>query len=477
MATCLFTNVELGPETIEEHTIPRSMGGRLLSRTVSSDEFNNACGSFCDERLQKAYAFILSRLAPLLPSASQPGLLPAVSGGMPQGLVIEPGGILARKGVSVLERDEKTGRPKAILGPDEKTLRRMAKQSGMPESAAISMVPLTKSDVLTIHLPVFAPEMELAAVKCLLLTFDHLLRDRADRFTRSESLKRTRDAIRNSVKQKQVEGDLLDQVSLGLQLEKLPLYVSLRNEMKVAQTPFEHYMFAAGNAAQRCIDVVWMILGFEPFGFRVSRKYDGPDFCVGFVNPIIKGNGASAAIELSPQDDLLCRPTKRRAFHPGGDEAAIYKNLEHVLFEVMPLRAEAFDRAVYVVNTHPGCDAWVIERFRHLRLQHQGESALGLFEQRLWDLYPHRHTNSEFKTTIKQALQMNGALTLCDGDSATLDSIDKGKAWKDWLRLYRAALEELVRSNGLPGGGFWQDVEVLNNADTWRALGVKNSAP
>jgi hypothetical protein len=336
---------------------------------------------------------------------------------MPHGLVIEPGGIPARKGISVFERDEKSGRPKSILGPDEKSLRQMAKLSGMSESAAISMVPLSKSNVFTTHLPVFAPEIELAAVKCLLLTFDHLLHDRRGRFTRSESLKCTRDAIRNSVKQKQVERDLLDQVSLGIQIEKIPLYVSLRNEMKVAQTPFEHYMLAAGNAAQRCIDAVWMILGFEPFGFRVSRKFYGPDFCIGFVNPIIKGNGASAAIELGPQDDLLCRPTKRRSFHPGGDEAAIRKSLEHVLSEIIPLRAGAFDKAVYVVNTHPSCDDWVIERLRQLRLHHQGKSIIGLFEQRLWDLYPHRHTNSEFKTAIQQALQMHGALTLCDGGS------------------------------------------------------------
>ena len=58
-ATCLFTGAELGPDTREEHAIQRFMGGRLVSREITSSEFNNNCGSFCDDAMRASYGCLL----------------------------------------------------------------------------------------------------------------------------------------------------------------------------------------------------------------------------------------------------------------------------------------------------------------------------------------------------------------------------------------------------------------------------------
>ena len=314
------------------------MGGRIVSRAVSSNDFNNKCGSYCDDQLRKVYAILLSRLAPLLPSASQPGLLPAIASDAPLGLAIGPGGILERSKIFVLEKDSETGKPKTVLGPDEASLRRFAMRAKMPVTAKFATAPLTQKDIVTTHLPFFSPEIELAALKSVMLSFDCLLQDLPERFTRADCLRSTREAVRQSIESQRVQGEILDANSFGIQLEKLPLYAALREMMNVEETPFEHYMLAAGNLAQRCIDAVWVVFGFEPFGFRLCDRYDGPDFCYGLVNPILKGQTASGAIELRSLDELLCRRTNRRtlqkAAHGPIDQSAALKLSEQAVAEV-----------------------------------------------------------------------------------------------------------------------------------------------
>ena len=64
MPTCLFTNTELSAATREEHTIQRSLGGRIRSREVSSDRFNEECGGLIDTYIRDAYADRMAILGP-----------------------------------------------------------------------------------------------------------------------------------------------------------------------------------------------------------------------------------------------------------------------------------------------------------------------------------------------------------------------------------------------------------------------------
>ena len=467
--TCLFTGARLGPDTIIEHTIQRCLGGRILSNEVSSTEFNNRCGSFCDDALSSAYGFLLNRLAPLLPSASQPGAIKAISSTAPDGLVIEPGGILARRGTVVVERYP-NGHPKTVHGPDEASMRKFAKRAKMPDNVTVISVPLTDDNVLTTHLRVISPELELAALKSLLLSFDCVMSRDPDRFTRSRHLHGVRSMIQKSVEQKLVNGDVLIKHSLGIQLEKLAFYATLRDRMPFEKTPFEHFMLVAGNLPARCIDAVWVVFGFEPFGFRLCDSYDGPDFCLGLVNPVLKGRSASEVVVLDPQDELLCRPTNRRSFHPQQDTSDLLATATDVVNEIAALRAKAFDRSVFYVHMLPEGEEWLVGRLQHLQSTDGHACMVDLLAARLCSLYPQHESTPEFKTNVTGFLTRRLHECPDDMQTETFEQVESQKTWPRWLCVLRPTLEDLVEVYGMPGGGFFCDGRISNDAETWKKL-------
>jgi hypothetical protein len=465
-ATCLFTGAELGPDTREEHAIQRFMGGRLVSREITSSEFNNNCGSFCDDAMRASYGMLLTRLAPLFPSASQIGGIQADSSDASKCLFIEPGGILTMRGLAVLERDEATRRPKTVVGPDEASVRRFAKQAQMSDTAPITRVELTDDDVVSIRLPLISPEFELAALKSLLLSFDFLMRQHANRFTRSQYLAEVRSFVRTSIDEKRIHGDLLNPISLGIQLEKRPLYEALRCKMQFANTPFEHFMLVAGNFPQRCIDGVWVVFGFEPIGFRLCDSYDGDDFCYGLVNPVVKGHSASGLIELPLQDDLLCRPTNRRSFQRAGSspacQALLMATAEQMASEIAAQRAHTCDKAIYCVHKRLESEKWLIERLRDLHNSVKSASMFELVEARLLNLYPHHQSTCGFKSAVRHAVDRQ--LSKYYEKLQTITDVESSMLWSYWLDKLRLALDELVGIYGLPGGGYFCDVEIRTDA-------------
>ncbi len=122
--TCLFTGEPLNEDTLVEHAIPRSMGGRLESKIVSSSSFNNQCSQW-DNKLKLLYEPFLNVLSPLLPREAQPGEMKIEVPGEPPGLVLEKG-IMQRKGVNVTERDE-SGHPVKAYGKDIQSLQNIQK--------------------------------------------------------------------------------------------------------------------------------------------------------------------------------------------------------------------------------------------------------------------------------------------------------------------------------------------------------------
>ena len=96
MATCLFSGECLTPTTKVEHTIPRSVAGRITSRNVSCDSFNELCGQRYDPFLARRYVQLMNVLSPLLSSKHQTGQLAVDAPGEPSGLVLE-GGAITRK--------------------------------------------------------------------------------------------------------------------------------------------------------------------------------------------------------------------------------------------------------------------------------------------------------------------------------------------------------------------------------------------
>ena len=387
---------------------------------------------------------------------------------MTSGLVIEPGGVIGLRGNQVLKRDE-DGRPKQILGKDEASVKKLAEQSGMSTEGTVKWIPLTASNVVTTHQPVLSGEFEVAALRSILLTFDYLLDSDESSFIRGDSLSKVRDLVRSSIEQQNIDGILLRDHSLGVQLEKVNLYNDLRDRFGIARTPFEHYMLIAGNQAQRCIDAVWIVYGFEPHGFRLSYEHTGESFCMGFVNPVLRGGSPSPVIELSPIDDLLCKLTKRRTFHsrPITEEEII-----EIVREIGEVRAAAYNKSVLLLNTSKLAEPWLVDQ---LKGGSENQSSGLFFEKllsRLRNIFPDCIGQNDFasdtKATLSKRLAESGVTDL----SKTMKDVSKERKISLWVDAYCTAVISVSQKYGDPGGGFICDPEISNDATTWRNLGV-----
>lgn len=465
---CLFTGQELNSQTRNEHAIPESMGGRIKSRRVCSSEFNNQSGSFCDTSLGQAYRLIQLKLAPLLPSFCQPPNATAISSDMLNGMVIEPGGVVGLSGNQVLERDD-AGRPKKVIGPNEASLKKIAEQTGMCTEGNTKWVPVTGSNVTTTRLPILSGVFEVAALRSILLTFDCLFNSDESSFVRGNSLRKIRDLVRSSIESKNVDGILLRDHSLGIQLEKLHLYEELRDRFDIERTPFEHYMLIAGNQSQHCIDAVWVVYGFEPHGFRLSYEYAGESFCMGFVNPVLKGGSPSPAIELSPIDDLLCKPTKRRTFQ---SVPITEDEIADIVSEIEVVRSSAYNKSVLLLNTSKLAEPWLLERLKDSSKNQPPYSFVDRLLSRLRSIFPDCNEQDDFvsdtETTLSRCLEESGVTDL----SKTMQDVLQERRTSVWVDAYRAAVLSITEKYGDPGGGYICDPEISNDAVTWQKLGI-----
>ena len=67
MTRCLFTDAELVKPLGLNIRFGASLGGRIRSRAVSSDAFNERCGGLIDTYIRNVYADTMAILGPALP--------------------------------------------------------------------------------------------------------------------------------------------------------------------------------------------------------------------------------------------------------------------------------------------------------------------------------------------------------------------------------------------------------------------------
>ncbi len=280
MQTCLFTGQELDDNTNWEHTIPRSLGGKIRSKIVSSSKFNQKCSDGVDNILSGAFQPMYNYLNPLLPRELRPGALKVNLKNSPGKYVLKPGGKLESVGCWPVEKDDQ-GRPTSIEG-NEKSALKVAKQMGVhPEKYQRTKLP---REPVTIHIPSqYGKEIELAALKSGMLTFDHLLAKEGIRFTRDTSLSEVRSLIRSMIMEDKPAKELFTRHVWGIDYDILERIQQVRERHGEGEpTPFEHILVAMGNAGQRTVDLVWCIFGFEPHRFKLhisshTRPYNHPD--------------------------------------------------------------------------------------------------------------------------------------------------------------------------------------------------------
>lgn len=467
MSTCLFTGETLGPDTREEHTIPRGLGGRIRSRVVSSSTFNERSGSYLDETMKSPYAMIFNVLAPLLAAEHQPGLLEIEVPGDPPGLVLDQGAV-SRRNLAIIDRDETTGRPRSAVAADSRPLENLARQLGRSDNLVFSTVRASEGTTFYRSGAVIFADLEVAALKAALLTFDHLLQNSQDRFTRQPQLEGVRDFVRRAVMERHLDPEGCHRFSLGQQYERMPLYQNLRQRIPHPPTPFEHILLVAGNTPCRCIDMVWIVLGFDPFGFRLCSNWTGGAFAFGAVNGVLAGNSYSEAIPLPPPDELLCQPTKRRAF----PELPFPEDEQQQAMEaVSSRRMQAFQEAVLHVEMHAdesviakfvessACDAESdrqagIQVCRKLQRLYGRSADSELFIECLSDSFE-QHTRGLRPEILSQMI------------SAEPDAVD----WPVWLNVYRKCLGDLRTPFGMPGDAFQNRSVIRTDHAAGRLVG------
>ena len=450
MPRCLFTDTELEASTRAEHTIQRSLGGRIRSVEVSSDAFNERCGGLIDPYICAIYADIMAVLGPALPGASRAGERQVQMPGQPGRYIIDNHGNLTIRGAVVVQRDPATNRPAAVLGVDELAMRRIIEQSTQPGTAVRRTNVMPPSlDVLFPRRAVLCPEIELAALKAALLTFDHLLRGQPDRFTRSAALQDVREFVRRSV---MVDGDvtLLKRFALGLQYEAdyLAVYGQLRRQAGIPETPFEHVLLASANPATRTLDLVFWAFRVDPHAFRVCDDWQGDAFTYVAVNGVLAYTTASEAIGLNG-GYLLGRPTRRRSRLTAPFEPAEQEQIRQELFE---RRTGLYQQAVDYIERN--FDDVVIENLkRYAWLNPAGDHRLTTaVAQRLAIMYDRRIRQTEARRVFDQIVA--GVLAGAPdehypppADGVPAPAVD----WPLWLARIRQCLDAVRELFGLPG--------------------------
>jgi hypothetical protein len=455
LATCLFTGVELDDETHVEHTIPRSMGGRIRSKIVSCDAFNSRCGDLLDQELKAAYDPIYNHLGPLLSREHQPGDIDVASQAGVGRYKLKPGGKLESQGWWATSRDEK-GRPTAIEG-DEYAVKKEARRLGVPEEKYERV--RQPKEPTQIQIPgMYTKELELGMLKAGLLTFDHLLADNERRFTRDYSLSAVRSLIRAAI----MEGVPADKLHLenvwGIDFQLLADLREFRERfIGEAKTPFEHVLIASGNSAPGTVDLVWSVFSFEPHRFRLTWSWAGPDFTFLAVNGVLKGSTApleaitvSTPFRMGPRSAMRARvpepefsPDRQREF---GEELA-------------DRRTEAYRHAVDLVERR--ADSFVVEALvDEARFLIEPSSAspkmsvFSCFVGRLESLFLDRNkmpaNRSVFDQVlheVKCGLSKERAADEVSEDEEGLSLVD----WDYWLSVHRNALDRLKPSLGHPG--------------------------
>ncbi len=327
MNTCLFTGDVLDETTKIEHTILRSIGGKIRSTEVCSSEFNGLCGSTIDQNLHDCYSEICRILAPFISKEHQQGCKQITIGEDEKYFILDTNNILKLKGCKVVERDE-NGKPQLLYTNSKAKALEMAKQLNIPEdSLSITYERPTNENVFYFNKETVSTDMEISLLKCALLSYDHLLKRSIGKFvfTRDKSLKdiyaiinnsldnlETRQIEKRKISHVKIDKEKWHSISLGIQYDKLEMINEIRSEISFNQTPFEHFLIASGNSSTKTIDIIFNIFNHEPWGFRVSNNWEGEDFQYCIINPIFKNEAASDIFEIS-KPSIICNHTDFRA--------------------------------------------------------------------------------------------------------------------------------------------------------------------
>lgn len=466
---CLFSNEPLDANTKVEHTIPEGVGGRITSTIVSCTKMNELAGSLLDDRLKNPYKLLFNILGPGLPERMR-AAVEVTTPTDPLGLILNDTGSLTRRNV-IVEKDA-VGAATAVLASDEGAARKVAQQIRGPSAPSkVSTVPATAERILTErHLAVSA-EIDVAALRALLLTFDHVLHGGPHRFTRSPQIRRVREFMHRTILGNPLDRETLRQLTLGIQYEKLSTYQRIRQSVSFDETPFEHVLIASADRSTRTIDLVWVFAQCDPYAFRICNDWDGDAFTYVVVNGILSGATASGALSTTPAG-TLGRPTLRCSFPNASfnSEEAARAAAGEVMAEIGGFRRRALERALLFVESD--YDDVLIERLTTAALlTGNAMPVAAAMEARLTRLFAcagnaaaENVINQAVNRLVKQLPPSIGQEGIPVNGPATLN-------WGTWLRVYRDALSEVQQQLSPLGGVHSKGVDVQLDVAANRKIG------
>jgi hypothetical protein len=394
----------------------------------------------------------MATLGPLLPADHRTGKLDVEVLGEPGLYAVDEFGGVIQKRAKVLKHDPATGRPTVVKGHDKGKLEEIL---GANPETKWSSEAVVKADIYRRRKRTICPEIEFAALKSALLTFDHVLADSDRRFTREPALAEVREFIGQTVQTRKLNGPAMGRFSLGLQYEKLPLIRELRDSIPVPEKDFEHVLIASANMGTRTLDIIWLVLGIDPFGFRVTYTRRDADFTCIIVNDVLR-EGTSHGPHwgfLPPGVSHICAPTVYRAYQ--SDEERDGVDFKSVAKTIAGHRMRGQARAISLVERT--ADDYVCDSLAEIAiLDNDGDHLVtSAIRERLRRLYAHKleqpHNLDVFDRIVSVHLaNASGARVCNDSDKTSI-------RWAPWLTRYRAALSELTGELGIPGEGFASD--------------------
>lgn len=451
MPRCLFTDAELDATTREEHTIPRSLGGRIRSTIVSSSNFNGRSGQRVDPYLAGVYAEVMQVLGPVLPAEARAGSVELSIPGYPGRWRINEFGQLVLARPVVVARDPVTNRPTSAIGPDVDSMQPMIRQLGTALVRRNEELP-PQNRVLFPERATIHWRIEVGALKAIMLTFDHLLANTPDRFTRSDSLQELREFVRHVIESDSdaPNVDALADYSLGIQYEQdfLRTYQEIVDAAGIPLTSFDHILIASANQPTRTLDAVFWMFGTDPHAFRLSEQWSGGGFTFVVGNGVLANGSVHGPVSVA-RTTLLGRPTHRRC-RMRASAPLTDAEREAAARQLAETRQDLYRRAVDFV-----------ERTSDQHVQDQ-LSRLARLDQ--WD---HRVASAVFarlvtlfsgSTRTNEAADRFIEIVAPIIDSARDDTLPTANAaalpasgWGYWLDLYRNCLDVLREEFGLPG--------------------------
>jgi hypothetical protein len=231
------------------------------------------------------------------------------------------------------------------------------------------------------------------------------------------------------------------EICLGLQYEKLALYRSIRDRVRIEKTPFEHILIASGNPATRTLDLVFLMFSFDPHGFRISNDWRGDPFTYVAVNGVLKSTSLSPAVYI-PSSTGLCAGTERRGSFAGTSEAVVRSQMNIAANEILHARMDAQSRARRLVEEQ--CDDHIRKYMSRATQFSSNAGTVGMCDavrDRVRRLYGSGAHAAGFDTEMNKLLEKCiESLPAPIQAQRISDDHGSGVDWSVWLPVYRAVL-------------------------------------